>query len=163
MLGVVQTQLNSPFGYDNDFAQDFQSATASCGASGYAFTSPAPYALNSSATTPSSPTSTPTCSDPYQVQPGDSCDSIATSKTVSTYAVLSAGGLNPTCTNLLAGSSLCLPGSCDLYRVQYGDTCESIIATKSGLTGNNLLAWNPNINVLCGNIKSLVETLICVR
>jgi hypothetical protein len=65
MLGVVQTQLNSPFGYDDDFTQDFLLVTASCDASGYAFTSPAPYALNSLATTPLSPTTTPTCSDPY--------------------------------------------------------------------------------------------------
>lgn len=162
MLGVVQTQLNSPFGFHDDFAQDFDSTTSSCGTTKYPYTSPAPYALNTSATEAASPANTASCSNPYKVQLGDTCDSIATSQKVSTYSVISAGGLSPGCTNLIPDSSLCLPRACSLYRVQYDDTCDTIIAAN-GLSGVDLLAWNPNINALCGNIYALAETLICVR
>jgi hypothetical protein len=163
MLGVMEIQLNSPFGYDDEFAADFDSITSSCGASGYAFTSPAPYALNSTATTISTPTTTPSCSSPYLVQSGDTCDSIALAYNVSTFSIITAGSLSPDCGNLQACSSLCLPSSCNLYRVQYDDTCESILAANTNVTGTNLLSWNPNINVLCTNIGYFVQTLICLR
>ena len=165
MIGVEQIQLNSPFGYNAQLAQDFQSLTASCAATGYSIASPTAYALNTSATAPTaSSTSTAACSSPYTVQAGDSCDSIASARNVSTYAVLSAGGFNPACNNLVSESSLCLPGQCILYRVIETDTCASIVsALGNGITGTNLLAWNPNINPLCGNIYSLIGTQICVR
>ncbi|RMD41456.1 hypothetical protein DV735_g3659, partial [Chaetothyriales sp. CBS 134920] len=162
MLGVVQIQLNSPFGYDDDFAEQFASTTASCGKSEYTFTSPAAYAINSTITAPADPSATPPCSQPYQVQAGDTCDSIATLQGVSTYAIIQAGALRPDCSNLLAGSSLCLPESCDVYRVQPGDTCDTILAAHSGLTGVHLAAWNPNLNSICGNIDALVDSFLCV-
>jgi hypothetical protein len=162
MLGVVQTQLNSPFGFHEDFAQDFDSTTSSCGATNYPYTSPPPYALNTSATEPASPTNTASCSSPYTVRSGDTCDSIATAQKVPTYAVISAGGLSARCRNLTPDSPLCLPRACSLYRVQYDDTCDTIIKANDGLSGVDLLAWNPNINALCANIDSLAESLICV-
>ena len=159
MLGIIQTQLNSPFGYHAEFAADFSSMTASCGAANYAFTSPTAYAVSTIA-----PITTPeaTCSTPYVVQSGESCDSIATSKGVPTYAIIKAGALNGACTNLLAGASLCLPQPCTLYRVQYDETCDTIMAANPGLSAVHLLAWNPNINALCSNVADLAETLICV-
>lgn len=163
MLGVVQTQLNSPFGFHEDFAQEFASTTSSCGATDYPYTSPAPYAANTSATEPASPTNTATCSNPYTVQSGDTCDSIALAMKVPTNAVISAGGLSAGCSNLTPGASLCLPRACNLYRVQYDDTCNTILEANDGLSGIDLLGWNPNINALCGNIDALAKTLICVR
>jgi len=158
----MEIQLSSPFGYDAEFASDFASLTSSCGSSGYAFTSPTSYALNSTATT-SVPTTTPSCSSPYLVQSGDTCDSIALAQNVSTFSIVTAGSLSPDCSNLQAGSSLCLPSSCNLYRVQYDDTCDSILAANTNVTATNLLSWNPNINVLCTNIDYFVLTLICLR
>ncbi len=165
MLGIEQIQLNSPFGYDAQLAQDFKSLTSSGGAAGYSFASPTAYALNSSATAPTAtPTSAAFCSSPHTVQPGDGCDTIASAQNVSTYAVISAGHLDPACDNLIPGTSLCLPGHCTLHRVQETDTCASIVSTQSsGMTGTNLLAWNPNINSLCGNLYDLAGTQICVR
>lgn len=165
MIGIEQIQLKYPFGYDAQLAQDFQSLTSSCGAAGYSFTSPTAYALNSSATAPTAtPKSAAACSSPYKVQSSDSCDSIASAQNVSTYAVISAGGFDPSCDNLISGTSLCLPGHCTLYRVKKTDTCASIVTAQGGgMTGTNLLAWNPNINLLCGNIYDLVGSQICVR
>ncbi|KAK3177856.1 hypothetical protein K4F52_009408 [Lecanicillium sp. MT-2017a] len=159
-LKIVKAQLNSPFGYDDDFAEGFQSVTSKCGATGYAFTSPADYAIS----TKSSPAATqaPTCGSPYVVQAGDSCDAIAMAKGASTYSVVKAGGTDPDCSNLQVGAELCLPEECELYRVQYDDTCQSILDSVTGLRASDLLAWNPNINVLCTNIDTMYEKLICI-
>lgn len=159
-LSVVRTQLNSPFGYDAEFAQGFSSVTSKCSATGYAFTTPAAYAINTTAYP--TPTDAPTCGSPYVVQSGDSCDSIATAKGVSTFSVIKAGSTDPDCTTLQAGQKLCLPDSCTLYRVQVDDTCEDILASVNGLRPNDLLTWNPSINPLCTNIDIMYGQLICV-
>lgn len=158
----MQAQLNSPFGYDDEFAKDFNSTTKSCTASEYAFTSPLPYALNSTSTAPSIPTNSPICSDPYEVQANDTCDSISLAHNVSTHAIISAGGLSPSCSNLQAVGSICLPASCDLYRVDFDDTCKDIIKKHPWLDAIQLLNWNPNMNMVCGNIDGLLGTFICV-
>ncbi|KAK1752213.1 carbohydrate-binding module family 50 protein [Echria macrotheca] len=158
-LGTMQTQLNSAFGYHADFAAEFASIKASCSKTGYPVTSPAPYALSSS---PAPAPSAPSCESPYVVQSGDSCDAIALDLNVPTYAIIRAGSLNPQCSNLQVGQSLCLPSPCTLYRVQYDETCDSILAQHAGLDEISLLNWNPNINSLCSNLAVLAETLICV-
>lgn len=38
-LKVTKKQLESPFDYDEEFAQGFQSVTSECGATGYAYQS----------------------------------------------------------------------------------------------------------------------------
>ena len=162
MLGVMQIQLNSPFGYDDEFADDFKSATSSCSATGYVYTSPSAYVESSSKTAPSNSIPTPTCSDPYKVQPDDTCESIALAQNVSTEGILNTGGLSQSCSNLHAVGTLCLPPSCALYKVQVDDTCDKILSSHPGLTGSQLLAWNPNINRMCGNIRYFEDTYICV-
>ena len=77
MLGVIQIQLNSLFGYNNEFADDFNLAISSCSATGYIYTSPSAYVESSSKTAPSNSILTPICSNPYKVQPNDTCESIA--------------------------------------------------------------------------------------
>lgn len=163
MLGMMQTQLNSPFGYDDEFAADFNSTTKSCSASGYTFTSPLPYALNATSTAPpTNVTVSPLCSNPYHVLSNDTCNSISLAHNVSTHALISAGGLSPSCSNLQAVGSICLPASCDLYRVDYDEACEEIIEKHPGLDEVKILNWNPNINMVCANIGAMVDTFICV-
>ncbi|KAH6839433.1 hypothetical protein B0I37DRAFT_400041 [Chaetomium sp. MPI-CAGE-AT-0009] len=123
-LNLARVQLNSPFGYHQQFAQGFQSITSKCGATVYAFTSPAKYAISTKSV--SAPTDPPTCGSPYAVGANDTCDSIATAKNVSTYSVRQAAGAGPEC-NLQDGAKLCLPEPCTVYRVQYDDTCKSIL------------------------------------
>jgi hypothetical protein len=157
----VKTQLSSPFGYHPDFARGFQSVTSKCSATGYAFTSPAKYAISTK--TQSVPTDAPTCASPYVVQSEDTCDSIATAKNVSTYSVIKAVSTDPNCSKLKIGANLCLPEPCTLYRVQYDDTCEGILDSISGLRAHDLLTWNPNINPLCTNLDTMFDKLICIR
>ncbi|KAF2000149.1 carbohydrate-binding module family 50 protein [Amniculicola lignicola CBS 123094] len=161
-LGSMQTQLNSPFGFDAEFAQDFQALKSTCGSSGYSFTTPAAYAVGTNLPNRAEDANTPSCSNPYVVNSGDSCDAIALARQVSTFSIIKAGGLKTDCSDLLPGVSLCLPAPCTLYRVQYGDDCKSIISAHSGVTGYGFLSWNPNITPLCTNLGDMVTNLICV-
>lgn len=159
MLGVMQIQLSSPFGFNEEFAQDFASTTKSCDSTGYSYISPAPYAVR---TNEPVAIDEPTCLDPFEVQAGDTCDSIAISQNISTFAIIKAGAFDPNCRNIKQGRSLCLPEPCDLYRLDYDDTCEGIVESHPGITATDLLSWNPNISILYRNLRFLVNTYICV-
>lgn len=166
-LGVAQVQLDSPFGYDDEFASEFGALTSSCSASNYPFTSPSAYPTADSGTATSTSSAatftTTSCASTYVVESGDTCNSIAVAQNVSTYGVITAGNLDHGCTILEAGATLCLPDECEVYQVQYFDTCASIISSVTPNTiGSQFLAWNANINSLCGNVASLVGTYICV-
>ncbi|KAF9874971.1 LysM domain-containing protein [Colletotrichum karsti] len=160
MLGVSQSQLNSPFGYQADFAASFRNLTKSCSATRYTFTTPTPYAISTIAPPPTP--ERPTCGSPYVVKSNDTCDSIAVANGVATWSVLRAGGLDWRCKNLAAGDLLCLPKPCNLYRVQYDDTCEAIVSKRSGLNMASFMSWNPVINSLCTNMDELVGHMLCV-
>jgi hypothetical protein len=70
-LGVLDFELGSPLGYDDTLASNFASLTSTCNATGYTWTSPTAYALNSTATTlPASSTTShpPTCTGTYTVR-----------------------------------------------------------------------------------------------
>lgn len=151
--------LNSPFGFDDEFADAFDTRTSSCSELGYSYTTPAPYAITF---VPSPHPLSPVCTSPYVVQEGDTCDSIALSEGVPTHAIIRAGSLDPLCAGLQMGASLCLPESCTLYKVKYDETCGSVLAQHPGLDGISLLGWNPAINVLCTNMDDLAAQYICV-
>ena len=150
-LGVQQIQLNSPFGYDTDFASDFASLTSSCSKVGYSVTSPAAYGTTATGTTgvsgtitpTSSPQSTSACASTYAVQQGDLCNDIAKSNGISTFSLLHANGLGTTCDNFPTnGTTLCIPKSkCTTHQVAYNDTCDSIIGSYDDLSSTKLLTW----------------------
>jgi len=163
-LGGLQVQLNSPFGYDSDAAASFSSVTSSCSATGYPITVPTPYPT---VNTGSTPTATGTvldssCVKLYPIKANETCNSIAVSQNVSTYAVYGPSALQ--CDSLPVGSSICLFGPCRQYQVKSSDSCDSIIAA-AGLSIDPavFLSWNPNIDALCTNIKGLVGEFICLR
>ncbi|KAK3332585.1 hypothetical protein B0T19DRAFT_439410 [Cercophora scortea] len=173
ILGVSQLQLNSPFGYDDDSASIHTSLTSSCSKPvGYGFTLPPPYTPAATATTTAtgasssaSPTGVldPGCVSLYTTQANDTCNSIAVSQNVSTFAVYGSSGLWDQCSSLPTGTKLCLLSQCVNYQVQQGDTCDGIIAA-AGLTvsPSMFVAWNPNINVVCSNLLGLVGDYICL-
>ncbi|KAH8693418.1 hypothetical protein GQ44DRAFT_765230 [Phaeosphaeriaceae sp. PMI808] len=96
-LGSMQTQLNSPFGYDEEFDQEFQAAKSSCGSSGYSFTTPTGYAVSTNLPDRAPDASNPSCSNTYIVKSGDSCDAITLAHQVSTFSIIKAGGLRNDC------------------------------------------------------------------
>jgi LysM repeat protein len=171
MLSMQQVELNSPIGYDDDLAESFASTTSSCGNTNYPFTSPTPYALNATAATATPtttgtavPTATATCTDTYTVMNGDTCQSVAIAHNVSSFYLAYNNNLDIYCSDLTMGRTVCIPEICDVYTVQPNDTCTSIIRTvPQDITVTQLQSWNPNINLLCGNMDNLNGTVICVR
>ncbi|GIZ44486.1 hypothetical protein CKM354_000768300 [Cercospora kikuchii] len=162
LLSAAQVQLNSPFGYDHAFAEQFRLQTSSCRNTRYPFTSPAPYTLGTVATStaPAQPTST--CVSHYAVAPGDTCNSIAKTNRVSTYHLLLANSLSLECEeNPAQSTQLCIPSQCSIHTVQRNDTCAGIVEAFTA-TGAQLIAWNPNINEYCGNLDTMIGAEICV-
>ncbi|KAJ6094428.1 hypothetical protein N7467_001941 [Penicillium canescens] len=51
--------------------------------------------------------------------------------------------------------------NCTTYTVETGDTCTGI-GKSQDVTWAQLLAWNSQINSVCSNLGSLVNTAICV-
>ncbi|KAL8671163.1 MAG: hypothetical protein Q9168_004340 [Polycauliona sp. 1 TL-2023] len=95
----------------------------------------------------------------YQVAAGDSCQKIAASQGVATGTLQAINNIYPECTNLIAGSTICLPQICQTYLVQPGDTCWSI-ASAHGSSYSTFSGYNPTINSQCSNLLSGVN--VCV-
>lgn len=87
----------------------------------------------------------------YQVIEGDNCQLISSKNSVATEEIISINGLNSQCTDLILGSTICLPKSCLLYAPQNGETCTTV-AQNHGLTLAGFMAWNPTINSQCTNL-----------
>lgn len=167
-LGVVSLQLSNPLGYDQNLASRFSSLTSSCSSPGYGFSSPTPYALNSTATTPSAPatpTPPPGCTGSYTVKDTDNCNAVAKALGVSTYNLLYQNNLDIYCQNFQTkvGKSLCTPPTCKTYTWQAYDSCESVVSNFTGMTIPEFKSWNPNFNSLCQNTLNFIGYEVCVR
>ncbi|EQB54828.1 LysM domain-containing protein [Colletotrichum gloeosporioides Cg-14] len=121
ILGPMQLEVNSPIGHTESRADEFKSAVSSCGASGYAYTSPPPY-LPSPTSSPESLAVVPQdwsarrmsseCATTYRVREGDTCDSIAAAQEVPSRDLVEANDeLDAWCGGLETGRDLCLPPS----------------------------------------------------
>lgn len=173
-LGVLETQLNSPLGYDEGMEETFSSLTSSCSASGYSITSPTTYALNTTATATATATetsatatssTTSTCVSSYQVQQSDDCNSVAKLLGVSTYSLLQANNLDLYCQGFAnkVNQTLCVPPQCHTYTWKGTDTCDSVVGPLGNVTIPQFLAWNPNINSLCLNSDFFIGYEVCLR
>ncbi|KOC07375.1 hypothetical protein AFLA70_31g004611 [Aspergillus flavus AF70] len=173
ILGPFKIQLESPIGYDDEWAEDFTSLTSSCGATGYTYVAPTGYALNSSITSSgtatstgtgsdaATPTSTHTCATTYTVQANDTCHSIAKKHSVSTYNLMVANGITIFCSNLAApGGSICIPESCNSTTLLAGNSCAQMMSDWN-VSMAQILAWNPIISSLCDNFHLFYGWEIC--
>jgi hypothetical protein len=164
----MKLQLESPIGYDDEWVETFASLTSSCSATGYAYTSPAAYALNTStsvATATSNATSTATatqtCVSTYTMQANDTCLSISHSQNVSTYNLIMANNWNILCTNLPdVGGDVCIPEDCNATSLYYGWTCNDM-ASEWGANLAQVLAWNPIFSSACDNLYLFFDWMIC--
>ncbi|KAF7378475.1 Glycoside hydrolase family 18 protein [Mycena sanguinolenta] len=103
-----------------------------------------------------------TCTQTYTVQSGDTCSAIEAATGVSDAQLHALNpAINPGCTNLSVGQTLCLSvtsSACtQTYTVQSGDTCSAIEAA-TGVSDSQLHTLNPSINSGCTNL-SIGETL----
>ncbi|KAM7216065.1 hypothetical protein V8F06_008538 [Rhypophila decipiens] len=150
-LGLFASQLSSPFEYADALADEFTSLTASCGASGYSFTSPAPYGSTITITrTIQLPegTETATCNRPYTVQPGDTCISISQENQVSTYGLIHSNNIDVYCSVLPA--QLCLPEACGTYMWEGPESCSKVVEEHE-IDMIDWLTWNPIFDSYCTN------------
>lgn len=164
-LSVLKRQLESPFGYSDEAAEDFVSLTSSCGATGYDFASPTPYALNATSTgagSSASATASSSCSGFHTVEKEESCVTISEARNVSTYGLIASNALDAACNSISEGRNLCLPSTCKTYQLGLSDTCESLISSLE-ITMAQLLAWNPMINTGCSNLASWIGWYLCAR
>jgi hypothetical protein len=163
VLGGIETDLNSPFGYDQDYEADFRSSTSSCKKSTYTINTPGSYTLAPTTTTTTTTVATPSCRATHVVSATDSCLSVALQHSVSTWSLISLNGLDPRCNYLPTNTSLCIGEECLTYQVNPNDNCDSVIASaKGGLTASQFAAWNPNIDALCLNLHNADINVVCV-
>ncbi|RDW90003.1 LysM peptidoglycan-binding domain-containing protein [Aspergillus mulundensis] len=95
-----------------------------------------------------------TSGDIYTANEGDTCDSIALAKGVSsaTMYYINPGLVN--CSDITAGTTLCLPLTCtNVYSVQTNDSCPSI-AVANFITSTQLVNWNTELDAACSNLHS---------
>ncbi|CAL1710741.1 unnamed protein product [Somion occarium] len=107
-----------------------------------------------------------TCSRTYTVQEGEWCDTISAAHNVSTYqlAVVNSDKINKACTNLQAGSSICLgfqgEDCTTTHVVKAGDTCDGISNTYR-INSTLLYHNNPQLTAECDNLY--VGEVVCVQ
>lgn len=97
----------------------------------------------------------------YTTQDGDTCDSVALLKSISSASLLGAnsGIINNCAKELTPGLELCLPLTCEkTYELQPTDSCSSIENTKLLRVGG-LRAYNNWINMDCTNLHLASEVL----
>ncbi|RDX41745.1 hypothetical protein OH76DRAFT_1411835 [Lentinus brumalis] len=174
-LQTLDVQMSSPFGWDASFVPDWATIQATCHVSfnntmpsGLLYDSDSPSASNgTSYNVTASPTLTPASTDhcvygTYIIQPGDTCESVASSHSLSLDQLIAINGLDVSCGKLPApGEKICLSGSCPIYHVNANDTCLGIYQTNS-ISWSQLLAWNPQLNDYCTNIDTQVGKGICI-
>ncbi|PWY73017.1 hypothetical protein BO70DRAFT_297465 [Aspergillus heteromorphus CBS 117.55] len=136
--------------YNDDFQFTYEYVAASCNLT------VADFNATASAFNASVPTSTSSCvsGDMYTTVEGDTCDSIALAKGVSAATMYYTNPNIVNCSDILAGTTLCLPLSCtDLYSVKANDTCTSI-AVDYYLSTQEVINWNSQLNWNCSNLHS---------
>jgi LysM repeat protein len=167
ILGPIGIGLQSPLEYNSEDAAEFSSLTKECGAKGYEFKTPTPYAATSTRN-PSQGTGAPTpasCNGrKYVVKQNDTCQSIAFAQKVSTYALMQDNGIDVYCSGLPEpGRTLCLPkNECKPYILNPGDTCEGLAAAANA-TVEQILRWNPIFNLYCTNADGWYGYVVCLR
>jgi LysM repeat protein len=187
-LGPLEIQVNSKIAHidarGDALVDKFHRLVSSCNASGYSYTSPAPYgqaiptappaaaAAENATTTTSDPSQghkhanlTSRSSRPavrqYVVQDGDTCNSIAAQNSVSMFSIIEANNLDVWCRLLAPGETISIPETCVIHKVAFGDTCWAL-AQQYGTTKEQIIELNANINSRCTNLEGWESSYICV-
>ncbi|KAK3335311.1 hypothetical protein B0T19DRAFT_4534 [Cercophora scortea] len=175
-LGPLQVQLSSPFGYTKDRASTFASATSSCHATAYPYTTPEPYGTRLPQAPPTYAYNIirpgPRCRGRYVIQEGDTCESIAASLQVSSHILRHINGLSMRCKRnsfenyrdgsfIRAGEKLCIPDKCLTHQIVEDDTCATV-ASQYGITIPEFKAWNPALNAPCDVLGTREPLLVCI-
>ncbi|OAA67645.1 LysM domain-containing protein [Cordyceps fumosorosea ARSEF 2679] len=157
-LGAWKDELESPIGYDAQYAEEFIALTASCKANGYAFKTPS-YSIHQPVPTSSPPAWS--CETPYVVGGDDSCSILAQKLNVTEYGISDLNGLSLDCDPLPVGKTICLPPMCKIHKVKVADEINEL-AARYEVTVGQLVAWNPMIRLDGSNLYDLFGRSICI-
>lgn len=90
----------------------------------------------------------------YTTEDGDTCDSIALAQGVSAATMYYTNANILNCSDIIAGTTLCLPLTCsEVYSVKSNDTCASV-AVANFLSLANVINWNSQLTWNCTNLVS---------
>lgn len=140
--------------YDSDYMKDLDYINKRCG-------------LSLNTTVPSSlfpETKKSVCAEDrvYMTKDGDTCDSIAIAKSVSSAAIYIGNPFTtPDCKSFKTGTKLCLPPSCAaVYTIKKDEMCieiESAHYETLGTRYKDIVRYNPWIEPGCGNMWASAE------
>ncbi|PYH48037.1 LysM peptidoglycan-binding domain-containing protein [Aspergillus saccharolyticus JOP 1030-1] len=136
--------------YNDDWQTTFEYVAATCNLT------VADFNATASAFNASVPTTTSTCvsQNVYTTKNGDTCDSIALAEGISAATMYYTNPNILNCSDIAAGTTLCLPLTCtDVYSVQSNDTCSSV-AVANFITTAEVINWNSQLNWNCSNLHS---------
>ncbi|KAL4973054.1 hypothetical protein BDW66DRAFT_162375 [Aspergillus desertorum] len=137
--------------YNTDWQATYEYVAATCNLTVADFNATTS-AFNASV--PTTTTASCTSGDLYTAKEGDTCDSIALAKGVSSATMYYINLNVVNCSNIAAGTTLCLPLTCtDVYSVQANDSCPSI-AVANFITSTQLTNWNTELDADCSNLHS---------
>ncbi|KAK2610141.1 hypothetical protein N8I77_003595 [Diaporthe amygdali] len=160
LIKHMQFVAGSPINGGVAFQDEYSSLTSSCSKTGFPLpSSTTPYPQPPIVTTTPA---TPTCTGAtYQIQPGDTCQSVSQAQDVGTAWLLLDNGLQAFCGNFPTSGSLCVQSTCKVYTVQTNDTCASI-AEAQGVSAVMLGLWNPVLGTSCRSIGKSIGDSICL-
>ncbi|EXU95641.1 LysM domain protein [Metarhizium robertsii] len=145
----LRMMQQSPYsGYDELFANTLEIVNEKCG-----IDSPITPQRELNGINPTRPASCPS-GQAHVGREGDTCDTIALANSVSaaTLYFLNPGLTN--CSDIAAGTQLCLPDKCNtVYQVQEGDRCVEV-AVRAGTSWMKLVDWNLGLDSRCSNLWS---------
>ncbi len=98
----------------------------------------------------------------YTVSPGDTCHSIALSKSMSESSISALNNLLADCSQLEINATidLCLPETCNTYTASDYDNCWNI-SLSNNITFPQFLSYNPAISRDCANLHD-TGSVVCI-
>ncbi len=92
----------------------------------------------------------------YTTSGGETCDSIAKSRQLSSAAIYNGNPAITSCSNIPANTELCLPLSCEtIYSLKEEDTCFSIERDETnGILHGDVQRYNSWVNYDCTNLNT---------
>ncbi|KGO45809.1 Peptidoglycan-binding Lysin subgroup [Penicillium expansum] len=136
--------------YNDDFESEYKYVANTCNLTVTDFNA------TTSVFNASLPATTSTClsGNTYITTDGDTCDSIALAQGVSAATLFYTNPNILNCSDIITGTSLCLPLTCtDLYSVQSNDTCASV-AVSNFISFSDVINWNSQLTWNCSNLVS---------
>ncbi|KAL5336631.1 hypothetical protein BJX70DRAFT_409814 [Aspergillus crustosus] len=165
LLVKLRNAAQFPYGNGRDvFSTAYPSFTSSCGFSGYPISvtpTPSP-SFSGTPTSSAVAISTSTCrGTEYQIQNGDTCNSVSKSQSIATFQLLLDNNLQAYCANFPKAGDLCIKRKCTTYTVKDGDSCKSV-AKAHNISTVQLRSYNPWIDGGCYNFNRTIGTEICL-